>query len=400
MLGLPVLEEFADAPEGWLLWVSLRASRHWAAAAPEERGVLFRAGAARKRMAELRDTELDPGLEKPLRIIARVLRRDASISPQDLANACREVSGWADAQGKLGTALDFMQAAALATPHDAQAAYAVGRLARRRAEYARAESWFRHALVLARRNQDRAAHALTFVGLGNLYLQRGNFPAARKAFSGALKVARRHRLREIEAMACHDLFVISDQSNQPAEAEAFAADALHAYGAGHPKLPYLAHDVASSWMNQGQFARALPVFKSVLPHMRRYGGPVITLGSIARAAGAVGDLETFNEAWTETWERAEQEPEREGTAQALLDLAHGAASLNDWERAEVAAVGALESATARQEAQVRISAEAVRESIERGRLAQTARKRPVPMAEDMDPLVSEFVASLAAVSAV
>ncbi len=398
MLGLPVLEEFADAPEGWLLWVSLRASRHWAAAAPEERGVLFRAGAARKRMAELRDTELDPALEKPLRIIARVLRRDASISPQDLANACREVSGWADAQGKLGTALDFMQAAALATPHDAQAAYAVGRLARRRAEYARAESWFRHALVLARRNQDRAAHALTFVGLGNLYLQRGNFPAARKAFSGALKVARRHRLREIEAMACHDLFVISDQSNQPAEAEAFAADALHAYGAGHPKLPYLAHDVASSWMNQGQFARALPVLRTVLPHVRGRGDVLITLGNLARAGGAVGDATAFHEAWTEAWERLEQDAGREGTAQALLDLARGAASLGEWARADVAAARALEIAVAREEAQARISAEAVRESVRNGRLARTPRKPPVPPAEDLDPLASEFVSSLEGVA--
>jgi hypothetical protein len=75
MLGLPVLEEFADAPEGWLLWVSLRAARHWAAAAPEVRGMLFQSGAARKRMAELRETELDPALEKPLRIIARAAPR-------------------------------------------------------------------------------------------------------------------------------------------------------------------------------------------------------------------------------------------------------------------------------------------------------------------------------------
>jgi tetratricopeptide (TPR) repeat protein len=293
-----------------------------------------------------------------------------------------------------------MQAAALATPHDAHAAYAVGRLARRRAEYARAESWFRRALALAQRNQDRVAHALTFVGLGNLYLQRGNFPAARRAFASALKVARRHRLREIQAMACHDLFVIADQSNQPTEAEAFAADALRAYGVGHPKLPYLAHDVASSWMNQGEFSRALPVFRAVLPHMRRYGGPVITLGSIARAAGAVGDLETFNEAWSETWERAEQEPEREGTAQALLDLARGAASLGEWERADVALARAQAIALMRREAQVQISAEAVRESVRNGHLAQTAPERSVPPAEVLDPLASEFISSLEAASAV
>jgi tetratricopeptide (TPR) repeat protein len=396
--GVRVLEEFVDTPAGWILWVSLRAARLWAAVAPEVRGELFQPGAARKRMAELRDTELEPALEKPLRVIARVLRRDASISPEALAAACREVSHWADAQGKLGTALDYMQAAALATPDDAHAAYDVGRLARRRAEYARADSWFRHAIALARQNADWVAYALAFIGLGNLYLQRGNFPAARKSFARALKLARRHQLRETEAMACHDLFVIADQSNQPAEAEVFAAAALHAYGTGHPKLPYLAHDVASSWINQGQFARALPVLRTVLPHVRGRGDVLITLGNLARAGGAVGDATAFHEAWTEAWERLEQDEGREGTAQALLDLARGAASLGEWARADVAAARALEIAVAREEAQVRISAEAVRESVRNGRLARTPRKPPVPPAEDLDPLASEFVSSLEGVA--
>jgi tetratricopeptide (TPR) repeat protein len=389
-----VLEEF-DGPAGALLWKSLRTMLIWTEADPHERPRLFLPGAKRRRLAALRAAELDGALLKPLRVLARALDRSASISPEPLAKACRQLSEWADQQGALATALAFMQVAALLVPDDAEAAYLTGRLARRRAEYARAETWFHQAITVARQNADWRAYALAFIGLGNLHLQRGNFPAARKSHTTALKTARKHGLREIEGMASHDLFVIADESNQVREAEVHAANALHAYGAGHPRLPNLAHDLACLWMNQGQFARALSVIRAALSHIRQPRDRSLALGSLGRAAGAAGDAAGFDAAWNQFWQASETDTSAEGAAQALLALAQGAASLHDWDRAEHAAGRALEIASLRKESQVQILAEAVLESIRHGRLARASvHQLPEHPTEEADALAGEFVAAL------
>jgi tetratricopeptide (TPR) repeat protein len=360
--GSEVLQEFEE-PTAVLLWDSLRSVLLWAEATPEERPRLFLPGARRRRLADLEAAGPEDGLRKPLRVLAHALDRSVSTSAEALAAACRQVSEWADTQGKLATALAFMQTAALLEPDDAEAAYLTGRLARRRAEYARAESWFRQAIAVAQRSGNGKAHALAFIGLGNLHLQRGNFPAAKKSHTLALRIARKHGLREIEGMASHDLFVIADETNRVREAENHAANAFRAYGAGHPRLPNLANDIAYFWMNRGHFDRALRVFRALLPHIHQRRERLLTLGGIARAAGALSDSSEFDGAWSAAWEIIDSDSTAEAAAQALVLLAQGAASLGDRERMERAASRALQVAEERAEAQVEFLVEAVRASM-------------------------------------
>ena len=137
---------------GVMLWRSCRNVTLWAATPESSRGALFAGGAADVRAAELARLEVDPELVAPLSVTVRLLEALGGMDVGRVVNACRRISLWAEQRGSLATALDFMQAAAQAAPHVAALAYAVGRLARRRAEYDRAESWYGRAIVQARRS--------------------------------------------------------------------------------------------------------------------------------------------------------------------------------------------------------------------------------------------------------
>lgn len=393
--GFVVLEELTDET-GVLLWQSFRSVMLWASAPLEERSSMFLPGAMQARTSSLQTEALDAALRQPLGVLAGVLDGAAPPPAESLADACRAVSGWAEAQGKLGTALAFMQATALVLPSDSGTAYLTGRLARRRAEYARAESWFYEAISRALENRDWRFYALAFVGLGNLHIQRGNYPAGERCHTRALRIARKHGLREIQGIASHDLFVVTMGTDRVSEAEAFATDALHFYGAGHPRLPYLAYDLACFWVDHGQFARALPVFRAVLPHVRQRRERLLTLGAIGRASGVLGDRNGFDAAWNQIWTAVQEEAVPEGCAQALSALAEGAASLQDWERADQAASLALEIAEQRQETQAQFRADAVRQRVQKGRLAPASlpQEQKRSTEEASDGLVTEMVASL------
>jgi tetratricopeptide (TPR) repeat protein len=240
----------------------------------------------------------------------------------------------------------------MAVPHDAGAAYAVGRMARRRAEYSRAETWFRRAIALARQSGDWQSYALAFSGLGNLYMQRGNFPAARRFHVRALRAARRHSLRQIQGAALHDLFVLAAGSNHKDEAERYARGAFEAYGLENPRLSILAHDLAYFWMERGHFAPALTVFEALIPHMTRHEDRLVGLANIVRAAAGAGQRRLFEHTWDEVWDGLTRNEGAENSAQVLLELAHGAAQLGEHERSERAAERAVRTARERGESKI------------------------------------------------
>jgi tetratricopeptide (TPR) repeat protein len=250
----------------------------------------------------LRDAEVEVQLETPLMGLVRLVGAPGSAQPEAVSRACQHIAAWADAEGHSATSIAFAQAAAAALPGDASTAFAVGRTARRRAEYARAETWFRRAIALARQSGDWTSYALAFSGLGNLYVQRGNYPAARRFHVRALRAARRHSLRQIQGSALHDLFVISAAGGSSGEAERMARGAFEAYGAEHPRLSILAHDIAYLWMEQGHFGPALTVFEALLPHLRRHEDRMVGLANIVRASAGAGDRRRFDEAWDEVWD--------------------------------------------------------------------------------------------------
>jgi tetratricopeptide (TPR) repeat protein len=362
--GGEILAELEGA-QALVMWQVARDVALWGSAEPEQRATLFVPGAHERWTEQLEAAGVDAALESALRAAAEVIRTPDTITEAELTAACRAVAQWADERELLGTALAFVQAGAVASPRDSALGYQVGLLARRRAEYPRAESWFRRVIGLARQAKDWDSYARAFLGLANLYIQRGNYPAARRFLIRCLRAARRHGFRELQAMAYHDLMGIAAQTDQFAEANELARMAFRAYGPRHPRLAALASDVGVLWLLRGEFAAALETLRAAHPHIAHPCDQLLSWGNIARAAGGVGDRAIFDEAWDQIWSYAGDWHNRQNAPWALMDAARGATSLRDWLRAERAASTARDVAKHRGEAHVLAEAESVLDSVNR-----------------------------------
>ena len=395
--GTELLDEFGGAA-GLALWQSMRDVTLWAGARePEDRAGLFQQGAYEQRLRQIEQAGLDAAIDTPLRMLAAICRDPQGVREEELLGACRDISAWAEGQEKLGTAISMAQAGALAAPANAAAGFRVGQLARRKAEYARAESWFRRVIGLGRQAKDWASYAEAFLGLGSLYAQRGNVPAARRFHIRGLRAARRHGMRDIQGRALHALFNLAIDGQPPAEALSFARAAFKAYGPTHGRLPVLAHDLAYFWMQRGRFAQALSVFQGLLPHITDPCERMQNIADIGRAAGGAGMRGEFDEAWDELMSYAGDWHTRPSAAQALLDMARGAASLKDWARAERAATTARDVATRREEARVALQADALLDSVSRKRNLDTAQPAAAGTEEEAESegLAADLLRTLA-----
>jgi tetratricopeptide (TPR) repeat protein len=355
--GSSVLTEY-EGDLGVLLWQSLRNVLLWAETEPAKRQRLFSPGSDERRRVKLLAVEMEDTLRSPFAVIARLLADPEGADKKRVATACRKIAEWAEGKGTLATALVYMQAAALAS-NDPRLSYEVGRLARQRGEYARAETWFRRAILLGRQSGDWESYALAFVGLGNLYMQRGNIPGAHRAHLRAYRASRRKGLRKVQGMALHDLFGIAVVRNQVREAEELAASTLRAYGPSHPRLPFFAHDVGVFWMERGYYAPAITVFNALVPHLRRPNDQAPVLANITRAAAGSQNRNLFEDAWKKAWDVNTAVNAGERTAATFESLATSAAVMGEWDRAVDAAERAIEVATQRGESHVITSAEAV-----------------------------------------
>lgn len=381
--GAEVLSE-VPSEAGVILWKSLRNVMLWSASSSRDRADLFAPGAQQRRLAEIASAGIDPVLLQPLETIAAMLAAPAGAHREDISLACQRIAQWAQSRQAVATSLAFAQAAALAAPHDPRLAFAVGRLSRQRAENSRSESWFRRAIMLGRQSGDWETYALAYLGLGNLFFQRGSFPLARRAHIKGLRAARRKGHREIVGRAFHDMMAIEVESENPTRAQDYAAAALRAYGPGHARLPALAHDAAALWLLQGQFARALPVFQAVLPHLERPAERLGVLSNVARAAAGAERREIFDDAWDQVWRSIREAATAPACSTALLNLAHGASLLGQWDRAEEAAIRAEQIAATRGESQIRFEADALLDAI-RHRRTLAARLRGASTCADSTP---------------
>lgn len=361
--GHRVLEEVRSGT-GVTLWEFLRDADLWSTTPPESRGRLFVPGLARRRRERLGALGAARDLRQQLEAIGRALDGRARNPAAQLTQACNALSRWASDQGLPHTALAFAHSAALATPDEPSPAYAVGQLARRSAEYRRAETWFRRTLALARRTGDWNYYGLACLGLGNLNRQRGDYPTARIWYVKALRVARRRGLWDVRPLALHDLFcVAANGGGQADEAEEWARRAFRAYGRRHPKLVSLAHDVARFWLLHARFDEALQLFRAILPHVTRLHERRLLISNMALAAAGMGDRLTFAAMWSETWRLVDEYEDTETVAEALVALAQGAVNLGDPDRAQLAAGHALKMAVQRHESEQRLAAERMLESL-------------------------------------
>lgn len=390
--GMEVLRE-VGGEVGILLWQAYRNVMFWAAADQGERGRLFAPEAGSRRRAELADARISDEIEGPLSAIGEMLTAPDSTTGEAVAQACTGIARWAEEQGHLNTALAYTQAASVAAPRNSRLALAVGQLARRRGEMARAETWFRHTVMVARQIGDWDSYSRAYIALGNMLVRRGNFPAAHRMHIKALRAARRKGLQQVQGMALHDLFAIAVETDRKDQAEEYARQAFRAYGARHPLIPVLAHDVAYFWAEQGHFGRALEVFQSLEAYMTTPRDRLGLTASLARSAAGVGNRDLFRRAWTQVV-RLNKDPEVQAVVPGcMLDLALGAACLGEWDRAESAAEEAYELANRSSQAKIRFRAESLLESIRDGRQAEARQMaaRNASPSPKADSLANEFV---------
>ncbi len=396
--GGGILQESADEL-GVVLWKAFRDTMLWAATAPEDRAEIFRASDSgqQERFSVVAEAQSDQRLRNALLVLHELVIDPAGAREDRISRASRQISEWADEQGQLVTALAFAQNAAIAARENAGAAFWVATVAGRLNDHARAEIWFRRAIGLARQSRDWRMYSRAFGGLGNLYVRRGNLPAARRLHTRALRGARRGGMRREQAAALHDLFGVAVELGNETEAERLARQALEAYGTRNRRVHVLAHDVAYFWMEQGHFQRALAVFQAVLPLIDRPLERLFVVADIARAAGGVGQSEVAATAASDVWRQAADPELAPGAARALLEVARGYFSLGDFHNADAAARTALTAATEHRESKVRFAAEALLETIEE----RSATPLPTPAtsveAEEgaaADQLAADFVRTL------
>lgn len=385
--GLSVLEEISGEL-GLVLWQSVRDAMLWGRADVAQRSALFAPAADTSRIAAALAAGAPAETEEPLKVLAAMAGQPDTAREENVALACRQLSQWAEARGLLAAALSFMQAAAVVTPGDPSCAYHVGRLARRRFQNPRAETWYRRTIALARQAGDWPTYARAFAGLGTLYVQRGNFPAARRFYERALKAAGRNSLHDIEGLALHGLFGIAVETGDADRAHELARGAFEAYGAHHEKLPTLAHDIAYFWTKQGYGDRALPVLKSLVRHCDEPALRLSVFGDIGRAAGAAGDREGFQGAWGDVAEMVATLT-LDTAFRAWLDLAHGALSLGLWDKAEEAAQRALDGATRHGDGKTRLEAEALVDAARRHQRAEQHTPARQERVETADALLAD-----------
>jgi tetratricopeptide (TPR) repeat protein len=365
--GSDILEE--HAPEyAQIFWESYRNVGDWAVTDWVRRGELFGPGAAELRNRQL--MAIAPRVEKPvwvaLEVIRDLLAAPARTEPRVVARACLQLSAWAGERGARATQFYFAAAAGLCLPHDAKLAYQAGCLAREIARWDGAEVWLEYAVAVARRQKERETQGIALLGLGNAYYRQGHYQRAKEAYAAALVLGKRHRLREVEGRAFHDLFIVAVETGDYARAEQHAHLALEAYGKEHPNVPRLAHDVVYFWVMRGNGFRALRVLEALIPRLSDPLHRMLALALSGRAAGQCGRRELFQRAWGELWMMDNQPGLQSHLAPALLELAYGAANLGEVAHAEYAAASAREIAEQRSEMDVVERVEALLDSISRG----------------------------------
>lgn len=395
--GLEGMEILREVPgeTGILLWQAYRNVMFWAIAEPGDRAKLFSPDAGQRRLEELLSADVPSGILDALVAVGRMLGAPDTTRGEAVAEAMRSISQWAEEQGHDATALSFTQTAALAAPRNAEYALAVGKMARQRSELARAETWFRHAIMVSRQTGGWETYGRAYLALGNMARERGNFPLAQRMHIKALRSGKRKGLAEIVGLGSHELFVVATEMGRNEQAEHFARQAFRAYGTEHRLLPALAHDIAYYWMNQGHFGRALPVFEALQPLFPELKNQLLVRAHVIRAAGGAGDRERFRKTWNEAIKLTREADTVPVLADSLLEMARGASSLGEWDRAEQVAERAVAVASERNEPTVLIRAEGILESIRNGRSVERAvAARAGRSTDQADALANEMVRTL------
>jgi tetratricopeptide (TPR) repeat protein len=393
VLGAVILHEVPDAFALHVLQ-ALRLVFAWAAG-PGASGAVFDGTDLEAWEADvLRTRGIDEALWAPVGAIAAELVRPADVDQPRLAHACLAVTDWALGADAHGTAVLFGEAAAVVWPSNARIAWITGKLYRERLQLGQAEMWLKRASRVAVWTGDWELQAQAINSLGNLKLYKGDLGAARELLQSAVRISKRKRLRERQATALHDLFVVSTYAGKFDEAESYAQQAFAAYGPDHPNLLSLTFDVAHLCTQQGQFGRAFQVLNELRGRFSDDEGELRVIASIARAAGAAGNPEVFQTAWAQAWKLIDTGAVEHIRAAAALELGLGAISLGWREHAEAALLVARNTATDSLERELLSKAESALEKLDYHQAAAIAQRLRPAGRTRAGELAAEYVQSL------
>jgi hypothetical protein len=360
-----VLEEMRDE-RGFLIWCLLRAVDLVVSTDATQRGDLFSPGTEQNLQSWIQETaELEQGLRQEMDVLTRLLGSDPP-GVQAVSAACAAIAEWASNAGFGRTAFSAALRAAAASPREPAYAYQTGIMARRIAEYVRADAWLKRTIALSRHRGDARHHALALLGLANLHIFRYEFEAATTKLQQTLGIARRFSLWDLRPRVYHDLFVISVSEGTPRQATTYALAAARGYGRFHQRARSLAHDVAYFLLSLNRAPAALRILRALPLTGVRSAEQILILGNLGWAAGAAGESRLFSEVWDGFWTRLDRVVEYDRTSGALINLAWGAASLRDATRLEVAAREALRIAAPRGEMLEMLQAEQMLASLADG----------------------------------
>jgi tetratricopeptide (TPR) repeat protein len=328
----------------------------------------------------------------PLAVLAEAMGRPLTANPDQVAPACLAVCDWAVGEGAESTALAFAEAAALAWPGNARFAWVAGRMLREHGRMKHAERWLRRAHRVAVWTDDWESQARSLNSLGNVHYARGGFAVSRNMNTRALQLASRETMKKLEGEIRHDLFVIHAETGEADIAEMFASTAFEAYFPSHPRLPYLVHDVAQFWNEQGKFTRSLPILRALLCRLNEPGERLRTTAALARAAGGLRDFVLFEATLQDALRMAGEVHEPASTASAFFEIGLGGIDLSSREHAVAALDLALEHGAQATASDVVIRAS---EAMERAqRLVPRARSVGCAPACVQAPMSDTFVANI------
>lgn len=342
--GEVILGEIPGEP-GLRLWECYRDVRLWVGTPPELRRGLFVPAATRRLCDSIRGL-FDADTRGAGRILLQGMRRLSADDGSMAAAALTIASSAKERMGASATALAYTQLAAAIAPTPPPA-LAVGQLALGQGYHRLAEQWLRRANALARRSEDWVTYGAALVGVAQLREDVGHLREARRAYTVALRHAKRRSLPETRCRAVAGLLRVAVWEGNREAAEHCAARVLRQYGPENPRRGSVLLDVAMVELERGgevSYDRVADLLHEAWPHLSDGGEQVRALTLLVRAAGGAGDRHTVEDAWHRASALIDGLGDCVEAVRLRLDLARAGAEVLEDAHADVAARRALECA--------------------------------------------------------
>lgn len=320
---------------GVVLWLSVVDVSLWGKTGPDARPSLFHVGASATRQRFIAEVVNDADLAARLNTIAAMLELPESVTGTGIAVACSDVAQWAAVRNLPKTAVAFHEAAAAADPADPWGPLHVGLGAAAVGQFARAETWLRYAIGIARRAGERVVYARAAAGLARTLLDAGHEAEAERQARIALRASRRCACGTARGEALYVLFRCALAQGDAQKADLLTVRVLRALGpVEHDLVPFVLVHSARSLLDRGEAKRALAVVVSmpVLPA----GHPLVPAkwALLGRVYAMTGERVQFTWSWSRAWVNRRQVVDRRLAQDVANDLLTAAKQAGDRRREE------------------------------------------------------------------